>query len=75
MLDFLKERPFVILISILWGFGLSCMFRQACIGRDCIIIKAPHPSKIDKKVFKAPNSKCYIYIPESSMCNDNPIQS
>ena len=74
MLDFLKERPFVILISIIWGLGLSCMFRQACVGRDCIVIKAPHPGRIVGKVFKDPGGKkCYSYIPQSAVCNQNPI--
>jgi len=76
MLEFLKEKPFVIIISIIWGLGLSCMFRQACKGRDCIVIKAPYPGKIVGKVFKEPEGKrCYSYIPHSAICSDNPVKT
>lgn len=76
MLEFLKDRPFVIIISLLWGLGLSCMFRQACVGRDCIVIKAPAPNNIIGKVFREPGGKkCYTYIPHTAICDNNPVKS
>ncbi len=75
-LEFLKERPFVIILSIIWGLGLSCVFRQVCKGRDCIVIKAPHPSKIIGKTFREPGGKrCFNYIPKTAKCSSNPVQS
>ena len=74
MLEFLKDRQFVIIISLIWGLGLSCMFRQACVGRDCIVVKAPNPSKIIEKVYREPGGKkCFKYIPETAVCNKNPV--
>ena len=75
MLEFLRERPFVIMISIIWGLGLSCMFRQACKGRDCIVIKAPNPGEIVGKIYREPGGKkCYTYIPGSAVCDKNPLR-
>ena len=34
-----------ILLSIVWGFGLSCIFRKVCKGRNCIIYKAPNNNR------------------------------
>ncbi len=76
MLNFLKERTFVIIISIIWGLGLSCVFRQSCVGRDCISVKAPPPNTIIGKVFKdAEGKKCYKYLLSGSNCNSNPVQT
>ncbi len=75
MLEFLKERQFVIILSILWGLGLSCMFRQACKGRSCIVIKAPNPGNIVGKTFREPGGKkCYTYIPHSAICENNSVK-
>ena len=32
---FLKTKGGQIFISILWGLGLSALFRQVCLGRNC----------------------------------------
>jgi len=75
MLEFLKDRPFVILISMIWGFGLSCMFRQACVGRDCIVIKAPDPKDIVGKVYREPGGKkCYTYMPQTAVCSRDVVK-
>jgi hypothetical protein len=71
--DFFKKRPFIIMISIIWGFGLACIFREACVRRDRIEIRALHPNKIIGKIFKGADGKCYSYIPKSAVCNKNPI--
>jgi len=76
MLEFLKDKPFVIIISVIWGLGLSCMFRQACKGRDCIEIKAPHPGRIVGRVFREPGGKrCFKYFPEMTKCGENPVKT
>ena len=35
-----------ILISMIWGFGLACLFRKVCKDRTCIVYKAPDPKTI-----------------------------
>jgi len=75
MLEFMKERPFVIIISIIWGLGLSCLFRQACVGRQCIEIKAPPPSKIVGKTYKEPGGeRCFNYKATSAKCDEKSIK-
>ena len=71
--DFFKKRPFIIIISIIWGFGLACIFREACVRRDRIEIRALHPNKVIGKIFKDANGNCYTYIPKSAVCNKNPL--
>ncbi len=52
------------------------MFRQACKGRDCIEIKAPHPGRIVGRVFREPGGKrCFKYFPEMTKCGENPVKT
>ena len=71
--DFFKKRPFIIMISIIWGFGLACIFREAFVRRDRIVIRALHPNKVIGKIFKGADGNCYSYLPKSAICNKNPI--
>lgn len=73
MLKFLHSYSGKILISILWGFGLACLFRKVCRGRNCIIYNAPDPNEIKKKTYEY-NKKCYKYFTETTKCNNNPIR-
>ena len=61
-----------IIISIIWGLGLSCLFRQVCKGRNCIIYKAPDPSTIKNNIYLH-NSKCYKYDTETIKCTNDAI--
>lgn len=70
--NFLKSDTGVILISIIWGLGLACIFKKSCKGSNCIIMKAPSPNKVKSTVYKH-EDKCYQYIPMSATCNANPI--
>jgi hypothetical protein len=71
--DFFKKRPFIIMISVIWGFGLACIFREAFVKRDKIEIRALHPNKIIGKIYKGADGNCYSYLPKSAVCNKNPI--
>tara|TARA_B100001094_G_scaffold330313_1_gene395227 strand:+ start:374 stop:577 length:204 start_codon:yes stop_codon:yes gene_type:complete len=55
------------IISIIWGLGLATILRHACIERQCIIIKGPHPYDIENNNYKF-NDKCYKYEAESVSC-------
>jgi hypothetical protein len=72
MLKLFKSKEGIILMSIIWGLGISCLFRQVCTGRDCIIIKAPNPKNIVGKVYKL-EDKCYQYIPHNSECTADAV--
>ena len=39
-----------IVLSIIWGLGLSALFRRACKGRNCIIIKGPNHKEMNGKM-------------------------
>ena len=62
----------IILISILWGFGLSCLFRKVCKGRSCIVLQAPIIDKIQGKIYEHDGS-CYRYLPKKSECHKDNI--
>ena len=72
--DFLKQRPFIIMISIIWGFGLACIFRAACNGRNCVIFKAPRPVDVKNKIYNF-DEKCYKYETVNTTCTDDTIEN
>ena len=65
--DILNDEKGKIIISIIWGLGLATLFRRACKGRNCIIIKGPKPNELEGKIFKFDN-KCFSYQAESTSC-------
>jgi len=68
----LKNKYSKIVLGILWGFGLACIFRSACNGRKCVIYKAPKPSDIKNNIYNH-NEKCYKYETQTTECNDDAI--
>jgi len=73
-IKFIKTRQGRIIISILYGLGLSCLFRKVCTGRNCIVYRAPNPSTIVNNVYQH-NGKCYQYKTESTKCISDTIKS
>lgn len=73
MLRLFHSKSGHIVISIILGFGLACLFRKVCKDRECIIYTAPDFKKIKDKIFKF-DEKCYKYTKETSTCNDKPIK-
>ena len=57
-----------IVLSIVWGLGLATLFRKVCVGRSCIVIKAPNLKKIENNVYGF-DGKCYKFNPEITRCN------
>ena len=72
MIHILKSPIAKIIVSILWGLGLACIFRTACKGRDCIIYKAPSPDIIQKNIYMF-NDKCYKYSIMPTNCTDTSV--
>lgn len=68
----MKSKDSIIILSIIWGFGLACLFQRVCKGRNCIIYKAPSLDYIKGKIFKF-NNKCYSYVPRLVKCSGNEI--
>ena len=46
----------IIILSVILGLGLSCVFKMSCDSKNCIIHKGPDFS--EKKIIKY-NNKCY----------------
>ncbi len=66
--SFLKTKDGGIVLSIIWGFGLACLFRQVCKDRSCIIYHAPNPNDFDDKIYEYGENKCYKYEIKNSKC-------
>ena len=73
MLKIFKNKYTKIILGILWGFGLACIFRSACNGRNCIIYKAPAPADVKNKVYSH-EEKCYKYDTITTACTDDAIK-
>jgi hypothetical protein len=74
IIDIVNSKVGKIIISILWGLGLACLFRTVCKDRSCMVIKAPNYKDFDGKTYKH-NDKCYKYIVKDSECSNNAIGS
>ena len=70
--DVKKNELLKIIIGIICGFGLSCIFGGACNGRNCIIYKAPNPKDIENNIYKH-NERCYTYETVDTECNEDSI--
>jgi hypothetical protein len=57
---FVNNKTGKIVGSILLGFGLATLFRQACKGKKCIITKSVPMKEINDQIYKF-NDKCYKY--------------
>jgi len=71
--EILKTRVGIIIISIIWGLGLSTLFRKACQGRTCQVIKysGPDPQEIRNSYYNYGTNSCYKYSPIISKCTPN----
>ena len=65
----IENKPFLkIVISIIWGLGLAAIFRRACKGRDCIIIKSPNVKTFEQGIYDFDN-KCYTFKSKVTNCD------
>lgn len=53
-----EKRSIIIFISLIWGLGLSLLFRKICTNDKCVVIKVPHELKSDNNIIRNSN-KCY----------------
>lgn len=58
-----------IIISVILGFGLAAIFRRACTGDRCIVVKAPKIDDVNKFVYKV-DQDCFKYSPYVVPCDD-----
>jgi len=72
MNNIFKNETTKIILGILWGFGLACIFRTACNGRKCIIYKAPKPADVVNSIYNH-DEKCYQYKTVTTECTEDTI--
>jgi len=65
--DMFKSEKGRILLSIILGFGLATMFRQACSGSQCIVVQGPAIKEIKSNVYRI-DDDCYKYTPVVTKC-------
>lgn len=70
--EFFQSRVGIIAVSIIWGLGLATMFRKACEGKTCNIIKynSPNPDDIKKSYYNYGTGQCYQYEPIITECKE-----
>jgi hypothetical protein len=68
--NLLKSQVTIVILSIIWGLGLSTVFRRACHGRKCqvILYNGPDPIEIEHNVYEYGDGQCYRYSPYLSQC-------
>ncbi len=55
---FINSQNGKYIMSIILGFGLATLFRQICIGKDCLRFYAPPLKEIDDQIYKF-DDKCF----------------
>jgi len=67
--EFLKTRTGVILLSIIWGLGLSALFKKSCDGPACRVITYRGPPLSDTNyAWTYGTDTCYRLQPYPSEC-------
>lgn len=70
LLDFMKTKPGRILISVLWGFALSMLFRKTCAGNSCVTIQGPPIQETQSTTYDFGKDGCYKFQPHPVRCPD-----
>lgn len=68
--SFINSSRGKIVLSILLGFGIATLFRQACKDSNCLLFNAPSMNKVKGKIFGF-NNKCFQYTEKNATCNKN----
>jgi hypothetical protein len=63
----MKDKVGSIVISVILGLGLAAIFRRACSGDGCIVVKPPDRKEVEDHVFRIDKS-CYRYSPNVVPC-------
>jgi len=69
MLYLFQSKLAKIILSIIWGLGISALFRKVCKDRNCIIFRAPDHKTVIDQIFGFEKS-CYQFEPEIVRCGN-----
>ena len=65
---FVNSQTGKYVMSILLGIGLATIFRAACKGKRCRVIRSPPLEEVDGQIYKF-NGKCYRMEREQTQCS------
>lgn len=63
----LNDNAGSIMISVILGLGLAAIFRKACSGGSCIVVRHPDLGELKKYVYRMDGS-CFKYTPHVVPC-------
>lgn len=69
----MKSPSGKIIISVLWGIGIACLFFKTCKNRDCIVIKAPKPEVVSGMIHHH-NHSCFKFQKKEAECINDVIK-
>ncbi len=61
-----------LIISIVLGFGLACLFRKTCKNEKCLEFLTPDLDLINKNILQF-GDKCYKMTSKTTKCNQKKI--
>ena len=62
------RRPgFNTAFSFVIGFGIMCLIRPLCKGKECLIEKAPERTEFESAIYQF-DGKCYKFSSEMKQC-------
>lgn len=69
-MEILNNNIIIIIISIIWGFGISLLFRKICKSDKCTITKI-HPDFLTNgsMIYDGKKNKCYELHKYYSECD------
>lgn len=65
--DIMENKAGQIFVSILLGLGLATLFRKVCKDNNCMVIKGPPVTDVNKYFYKI-DQDCYKYTPYATNC-------
>ncbi len=69
MASIFENRMFIILISMIWGFGLALLFRKVCQNDQCVVVKVPPAfNNGNNIIYDNVNNRCYKLDKYPSPC-------
>lgn len=64
---FLDSPRGSVLMSVILGLGLATMFRKACRGAGCTVVRGPPLKELRRHVY-IQDGQCYKYTPVATSC-------
>jgi hypothetical protein len=70
IINLMKSDIGKIILSIIWGLGLSTIFKKACEGKSCNVITymAPKSADVQSSYYNYGTQECYKYDAVITKC-------